>query len=69
VCRNPRVLGCKDITVLKHASHHHVTLTCQLNSTATLAEVHQIISQVETQLYQGFPQVQRFTIHAEPVNR
>jgi len=69
VCKNPQVLGCKDITILKHASHHHVTLTCQLNSGATLAEVHQIISQVETQLYQGFPQVQRFTIHAEPVNR
>lgn len=67
VRRDQRVLGCKDITVLIHASHHHVTLTCQLKSTTTLAEVHQIISQVETQLYQGFPQVQRFTIHAEPL--
>lgn len=67
VCRDPRILGCKDITILIHASHHHVTLTCQIKSSTTLAEVHQIISQVETQLYQGFPQVQRFTIHAEPV--
>jgi cation diffusion facilitator family transporter len=67
VCKDPRVLGCKDITVLKHASHHHVTFTCQIRSSATLAEVHQIISQVETQLYQSFPQVQRFMIHAEPV--
>jgi cation diffusion facilitator family transporter len=65
--RDRRILGCKDITVLKHASHDHVTLTCQLNSSMTLAEVHQTISQVETQLYQSFPHVQRFTIHAEPV--
>lgn len=67
VCRDQQVLGCKDITVLIHASHHHVTLTCQIKSSTNLAEVHQIISRVETQLYQGFPQVQRFTIHAEPV--
>jgi cation diffusion facilitator family transporter len=69
VLEDPGVLGCKDITILIHASHHHVTLTCQLSSSTTLAEVHQIISKVETQLYQRFPQVQRFTIHAEPVDR
>jgi divalent metal cation (Fe/Co/Zn/Cd) transporter len=67
VARDGRVLGCKDITVLKHASYHHVTLTCKLESSTPLSEVHQIISQVETKLYQNFPHVQRFTIHAEPV--
>lgn len=62
-----RIRGCVDISVLKHASHHHITLTCKLDSSKTLAEVHQIIAEVETQLYQSFPQVRRFTIHAEPV--
>ncbi|MCX6133123.1 MAG: cation diffusion facilitator family transporter [Ignavibacteriales bacterium] len=62
-----RIRECTDITVLKHAPHLHVTLTCRLDSSKTLAEVHQIISQVESHLYQNFPQVRRFTIHAEPV--
>jgi cation diffusion facilitator family transporter len=62
-----RVIECADITVLTHAGHHHVTLTCKLESSKSLAEVHEIITQVETQLYQAFPHVRRFTIHAEPV--
>jgi cation diffusion facilitator family transporter len=61
------ILGCKDITILKSGTRYHVALTCQIKSSATLAEVHQIISQVETRLYQNFPQVQRFMIHAEPM--
>lgn len=66
VCTDSRILGCKNITVLRHEVHHHVSLTCLLRSSMPLAEVHQIISQVETQLYQKFPQVERFMIHAEP---
>ena len=62
-----RIRECTDITVLKHAPHLHVTLTCRLDSSKTLAEVHQIITQVESHLYQNFPQVRRFTLHAEPV--
>lgn len=67
VLRDARVRECTDITVLKHAPHLHVTLTCRLDSSKTLAEVHQIITQVESHLYQNFPQVRRFTLHAEPV--
>jgi cation diffusion facilitator family transporter len=67
VLKDKRILGCVDITVLKHASHDHVTLTCKVSSLTPLAEVHQIITHVETQLYQTFPQVRRFTIHAEPI--
>jgi cation diffusion facilitator family transporter len=62
-----RIRECTDITVLKHAPHLHVTLTCRLDSSKTLAEVHQIITQVESHLYRNFPQVRRFTLHAEPV--
>jgi cation diffusion facilitator family transporter len=65
--KDKRIRSCADITVLKHAPHLHVTLTCRLDNANTVAEVHQIVTQVESQLYQNFPQVRRFTIHAEPV--
>jgi cation diffusion facilitator family transporter len=67
VLSDRRIRGCSDIAVLKHASYLHVTLTCKLDSTKTLAEVHQIITQIEAQLYQNFPRVRRFMIHGEPV--
>jgi cation diffusion facilitator family transporter len=67
VLRDRRVLACADISILRHASEYHVTLTCRLDSGKTLEEVHQIIAEVETKLYQVFGQVRRFTIHAEPI--
>ena len=67
VLRDHRILECGDISVLRHDPGYHVTLTCRMDSTNTLAEVHQIIADVETQLYQSFQQVRRFTIHAEPL--
>ena len=67
VFSDSRIRGCTDITVLKHDGNLHVTLTCQLDSRKTLADVHQAIGAVEAQLYQNFPRVRRFTIHGEPV--
>jgi cation diffusion facilitator family transporter len=67
VLADTRIRECTDITVLKHAPHLHVTLTCRLDNSRTVAEVHQITTLAESQLYQHFPQVRRFTIHAEPV--
>jgi divalent metal cation (Fe/Co/Zn/Cd) transporter len=67
ILRDRRVLACADISVLRHAADYHVTLTCRMDSGRTLEEVHQIIAEVETQLYQTFEQVRRFTLHAEPV--
>ena len=67
VLSDQRVLGCTDISILRYASDYRVTLTCKLNKSKTLAEVHQVIAEVETRLYQNFPQVRRFTVHAEPV--
>jgi cation diffusion facilitator family transporter len=67
ILRDRRILACADISVLRHASDYHVTLTCRMDSARTLEEVHQIIAEVETKLYQVFGQVRRFTIHAEPV--
>jgi len=67
VLKDARIRECTEITILKHAPHLHVTLTCRLDSSRALADVHQIITEVESQLYQNFRQVRRFTIHAEPV--
>jgi cation diffusion facilitator family transporter len=64
-----RILACTDISVLRHGFDYHITLTCKMDSTRTLEEVHQIIAETETKLYQVFPRVRRFTLHAEPVDR
>jgi divalent metal cation (Fe/Co/Zn/Cd) transporter len=68
VLKDKRILRCVDISVLRQASEYHVTLTCAIDRTRTLAEVHQIIAAAEAQLYQTFPHVRRFTIHAEPID-
>jgi cation diffusion facilitator family transporter len=67
VLRDRRILACTDISVLRHAADYHITLTCRMESARSLEEVHQIIADVETKLYQTFGQVRRFTLHAEPV--
>ncbi len=67
VLSDSRIRGCADITVLTQEDNLHVTLTCRLDRSKTLADVHQVIGQVEAQLYQNFPRVRRFTIHGEPV--
>jgi cation diffusion facilitator family transporter len=66
ILHDTRVLGCTDLTVLKGGPSYQITLTCKIDRSKTLAEVHQIISELETQLYQQFTRVRRFTIHAEP---
>jgi cation diffusion facilitator family transporter len=67
VLRDRRILACTDISVLRHAADYHITLTCRMERSRSLEEVHQIIADVETKLYQAFGQVRRFTLHAEPV--
>ncbi|MGB2867467.1 MAG: cation diffusion facilitator family transporter [Bacteroidota bacterium] len=60
------VLSCSDLTLLREGNKYRLTLTCRMKKTRTLEEVHQIISKLETELYQQFKQVRRITIHAEP---
>jgi cation diffusion facilitator family transporter len=67
VLRDKRIVACTDISVLRHGTDYHVTLTCRMDSSRTLEEVHQIIAEAETKLYQVFGQVRRFTLHAEPI--
>jgi cation diffusion facilitator family transporter len=60
------VLSCTELILLQEGNKYNVTLTCRIAKTKTLDEVHQIISQIETKLFQKFNQLRRVTIHAEP---
>jgi cation diffusion facilitator family transporter len=61
------VFACKDLTLLKEGHQYNATLTCQIDKTKTLDEVHQIISDVEAVLFRQFKQLRRIMIHAEPI--
>jgi cation diffusion facilitator family transporter len=60
------VLACTELLLLQEGNKYNATLTCQVNKTKTLDEVHQIISEIEIVLFQHFKQLRRITIHAEP---
>lgn len=64
--KNKDILSCIDINLLKEGKQYSVTLTCKIDRSKTLEEVHQIISKIESVLYQHFKQIRRVTIHAEP---
>jgi divalent metal cation (Fe/Co/Zn/Cd) transporter len=60
------VLSCTELMLLQEGNKYNATLTCQVDKTKTLDEVHQIISEIEAVLFQHFKQLRRITIHAEP---
>jgi cation diffusion facilitator family transporter len=60
------VLSCTELMLLQEGNKYNATLTCQIDKTKTLDEVHQIISEIEAVLFQHFKQLRRVTIHAEP---
>jgi cation diffusion facilitator family transporter len=66
VGRDGRVLRLTDCVLLQEGIKYNVTLTCRMEKMRTLEEVHQIISELETELYRQFKQLRRITIHAEP---
>lgn len=66
VKKDRRVYALTDCVLLQQGNKYNVTLTCRMKKTRTLEEVHQIISELETALYQRFKQLRRITIHAEP---
>lgn len=66
VNRDKRVFPQTECVLLKQGNRYNVTITCRLEKSRTLEEVHQIISELETTLYQRFKQLRRITIHAEP---
>lgn len=61
-----RVLRCSDLTLLKIGEAYNLTITCHIDKTKTLGEVHSILARTEADLYQHFSQLRRVTIHAEP---
>jgi cation diffusion facilitator family transporter len=60
------VFACKDLTLLRERDQYTAMLTCRIDRAKTLDEVHQIISEIETALFQRFKQLRRIMIHAEP---
>lgn len=66
VLRDPRVLGCPDVTVLRFGTGYIVAVTCQLDASRTLASVHRIVAEMESDLYREFERLRRVTIRAEP---
>jgi cation diffusion facilitator family transporter len=67
VLNDKRILKCPGVTLLKIGRKYNIALTCEISKAKKLDEVHQIISQAESQLYQNFPSLRKITIHAEPV--
>lgn len=66
VQQHRNVLRCSEIRLMKAGRKFNLTLTCEINKTKTLDEVHHIISEIESTLYKKFNQLHRVTIHAEP---
>ncbi len=64
--RQKDVLSCTELILLQEGNKYNATLTCLIDKTKTLDEVHQIISKIEAVLFQHFKQLRRVTIHAEP---
>ncbi|MBI4810700.1 MAG: cation diffusion facilitator family transporter [Ignavibacteriales bacterium] len=67
VMKDKRVLNCPDVGIIKIGDKYNLSLTCQFDKTKTLDEVHQIICELETKLYNKFKEFRRITVHAEPV--
>lgn len=62
-----RVRDCAAVTLLRFGEAYNLSITCQIEKTRTLDEVHAIIAEIENRLYRQFKQLRRITIHAEPV--
>jgi cation diffusion facilitator family transporter len=66
VLQDRRVLGCTDVSMLKVDDRYNLSLTCQFNQAQSLDDIHQIICELETKLYDKFKVIRRITVHAEP---
>jgi len=64
--RHQEVIACRDLTLLREGEQYNATLTCQIDRSRSLDEVHGIVSEIEGVLFHHFKQLRRITIHAEP---
>ena len=62
-----RVVQCSAIKIIRVGYKYNLSLSCQFEKTKTLEEVHQIVCELETKLYERFKEFRRITVHAEPV--
>ena len=67
ITSDSRVVNCSDVTLLEAGNKYNLTFACQFRKEKPLAEVHQIISELESMLFKRFKVLRRVTIHAEPV--
>jgi cation diffusion facilitator family transporter len=63
------VVSCGDVRILCGEGQCAVNLTCTFQRSLPLEEVHRQVSQIETQLYERFPEVRKVTVHAEPASQ
>jgi len=66
ITEDRRVLRCSEMTLLKVGDRYHLSVNCQFEKERTLDEIHQVICEIETKLYDDFSNLRRITIHAEP---
>ncbi len=64
--RDERVLGCSDVTLLRTGTSFDASVTCQIERSRSLADVHDIVAETESGLYRQFAELRRVTIRAEP---
>ncbi len=66
VLSDPRVTACPGVNLLKVDERYNCALVCTFDKVRTLGEVHDIICDIETRLYDQFKLLRRITVHAEP---
>ena len=65
--KDSRILHCSDISIIPRRDKYNLSLICHFDKSKNLDEVHQIICELETKLYEKFKVLRRITIHAEPL--
>lgn len=61
-----RILGFRDVQLLKIGDKYNLSVTCNFETSKTLGEIHQIVTEMESRLYDRFKELRRVTVHAEP---
>ena len=66
ILSDKRVINCSDIDMMMVGEKYNLSLTCQFEKSKSLEEVHNIISELESKIYDKFKEIRRVMIHAEP---
>ncbi len=67
VVSNVDVVNCDSVILLRWGGSYNASVTCGIEKSRSIGDVHRIVTQVETDLYRHFGAfLHRVTIHAEP---